>query len=196
VKPVGVVSGAGQDQDQLLAMPLAAGAGDKDKALELSRAARERHFSTPRASGDASAYGNASRAGSGVRRAGRSFARIVAVGERTPAHYRNISALAREFQQMPLRRFPARHQLRARGFAPMHHHGCKSWQKAVPQFEETNDRLKRIVKPFLDTDAVPSWRIHCSTRDGNKQRSGPAVRIYCGHYRGGLDANALKYGQM
>jgi len=42
--PVVIVSALAKMTDQLLAMANAAGAGDRDKALELSRAARERHF--------------------------------------------------------------------------------------------------------------------------------------------------------
>src|SRR2546423_1556382 len=44
--PVVVVSAVARMTDQLLAMARAAGAGDREKALELSRAARERHFNT------------------------------------------------------------------------------------------------------------------------------------------------------
>ena len=43
-RPVVVVSALAKITDQLLAMSAAAGAGDRTKALELSRAARERHY--------------------------------------------------------------------------------------------------------------------------------------------------------
>jgi len=43
-RPVVVVSALAKITDQLLAMAEAAGAGDRQKALELSRAARERHY--------------------------------------------------------------------------------------------------------------------------------------------------------
>ena len=42
-KPVVVVSALAKITDQLLAMAADAGAGNRDQALELSRAARERH---------------------------------------------------------------------------------------------------------------------------------------------------------
>ncbi|HET6934226.1 MAG TPA: lysine-sensitive aspartokinase 3, partial [Candidatus Angelobacter sp.] len=45
-KPVVVVSALAKITDQLLAMASAAGAGDRAKALELSRSARERHYNT------------------------------------------------------------------------------------------------------------------------------------------------------
>ncbi len=45
-KPVVVVSAMAKVTDALLAMGRAAGTGDRDKALELSRALRERHYST------------------------------------------------------------------------------------------------------------------------------------------------------
>src|SRR5512132_2306186 len=43
-RPVIVVSAMSKFTDQLVAMSNAAGSGDKDKALQLSLAARERHF--------------------------------------------------------------------------------------------------------------------------------------------------------
>ena len=43
-RPVVVVSALAKITDQLLAMASAAGAGQREKALELSRAARERHY--------------------------------------------------------------------------------------------------------------------------------------------------------
>ncbi len=45
-KPVVVVSALAKMTDQLLAMASAAGEGNRARALELSHAARERHFST------------------------------------------------------------------------------------------------------------------------------------------------------
>jgi len=42
--PVVIVSALARMTDQLLAMANAAGTGDREKTLELSRAARERHF--------------------------------------------------------------------------------------------------------------------------------------------------------
>src|ERR1043166_6308813 len=45
-RPVVVVSALAKIPDQLRAMATAAARGDRDKALELSRAARERHYNT------------------------------------------------------------------------------------------------------------------------------------------------------
>ena len=45
-KPIVVVSAMSKVTDQLLAAGNAAGAGERDKALELSRALRERHYNT------------------------------------------------------------------------------------------------------------------------------------------------------
>ena len=45
-KPVVVVSALAKITDQLLAMAAAAEAGDRAKALDLCRAARERHYAT------------------------------------------------------------------------------------------------------------------------------------------------------
>src|SRR5262249_21685977 len=45
-KPVVVVSAMAKVTDQLLAMARAAGTGDRDTALKLSRALRERHYNT------------------------------------------------------------------------------------------------------------------------------------------------------
>ena len=45
-RPVVVVSALAKITDQLLAMAAAAGAGQREKALELARGARERHYNT------------------------------------------------------------------------------------------------------------------------------------------------------
>jgi len=45
-KPAVVVSALAKITDQLLSMAAAAGSSDREKALELSRAARERHYNT------------------------------------------------------------------------------------------------------------------------------------------------------
>src|SRR6185369_4947130 len=45
-RPVVVVSAMAKVTDQLLAMSRAAGAGDRDTALKLSRELRERHYNT------------------------------------------------------------------------------------------------------------------------------------------------------
>src|SRR5689334_4452950 len=45
-KPVVVVSALAKVTDQLLAMANAAGSGQREHALELSRSARERHYNT------------------------------------------------------------------------------------------------------------------------------------------------------
>lgn len=48
--PIVVVSAMSKVTDQLLAAANAAGSGERDRALELSRALRERHYNTDRKS--------------------------------------------------------------------------------------------------------------------------------------------------
>ena len=156
-KPVVVVSAMSKITDQLVAMSKAAGAGDKDKALELSRAARERHYQavsellhhesfTP-------LHGELERDFNGLDELLRG---ISAVGELTPRTTDNVLSFGERVNA----------KIVAAGFEAR---GMKSTMvdsrqvivtdgqhtRAVPQFDEIEFRLKEFVKPALEAGLVP-----------------------------------------
>ena len=187
VKPVVVVSALARITDQLLAMASAAGAGDKEKALELSRAARERHFSTaaellgthgfteihPVLEAEFDALDDLLRG-------------IVAVGELTPRTTDNISGFG---ERVSSKIATAAFSQRGINAAHVDSRQCvvtdANFGKAVPHFEETNARLVEIVKPLLDRGRVPVMGGFIgSTREGIATTLG----------RGGSDFSAAIVG--
>ena len=91
--PVVVVSAMARVTDHLLAMGRAAGLGDRDKALELSRSIRERHFAT---ASDLLGAGTFTKLHSELEddfdALDELLRGIVAVGEITPRTYDNIAS--------------------------------------------------------------------------------------------------------
>jgi aspartate kinase len=155
--PVVVVSALARITDQLLAMAAAAGAGDRDKALELSRAARERHFSTasellgtsgftqlhPELEADFNALDDLLRG-------------IVAVGELTLRSTDNVAGLG---ERVSSKIVAAAFSVRGINATAVDSRQClvtdSGFTRAVPQFDETNARLAEIVKPLLNRGRVP-----------------------------------------
>ncbi|HSM84615.1 MAG TPA: hypothetical protein VLT16_00630, partial [Candidatus Limnocylindrales bacterium] len=155
-KPVVVVSALAKITDQLLAMAAAAGAGHRDKALELSRAARERHYNTavdllgthafeqiaPELEADFDALDELLRG-------------VVAVGELTARTTDTIAGFGERISS----------KIAAAAFSQRGIEACHvdsrqcivtdaSFGKAVPQFEESNARLAEIVRPLLQRGRV------------------------------------------
>jgi aspartate kinase len=156
-RPAVVVSAMSKITDQLVAMSKAAGAGDSDRALELSRAARERHYQavsellhhesfTP-------LHEELERDFNGLDELLRG---ISAVGELTPRTTDNVLSFGERINA----------KIVAAGFEAR---GMKSKMvdsrqvivtdnqhtKAVPQFDEIEFRLKEHVKPALEQGYVP-----------------------------------------
>jgi aspartate kinase len=156
-KPVVVVSAMSKITDQLVAMSKAAGAGDKDKALELSRTARERHNQAVRellqTDSVTSLHLELERDFNGLDDLLRG---ISAVGELTPRTTDNVLSFGERVNA----------KIVAAGFCAR---GMKSKMvdsrqvvitdnqhtRAVPLFEEIDFRLKEHVKPALDQGYVP-----------------------------------------
>ncbi len=156
-KPVVVVSALAKITDQLLAMAAAAGAGDRDKALEISRAARERHYNTavdllgthafeqiaPELEADFNSLDELLRG-------------VVAVGELTA---RTTDAIAGFGERISSKIAAAAFSQRGIEAAHVDSRDCivtdNNFGKAVPQFEETNARLAESVKPLLERGRVP-----------------------------------------
>jgi aspartate kinase len=186
-KPVVVVSALAKITDQLLAMATAAERGQRDKALELSRIARERHYNTavdllgthafeqiaPALEADFDSLDELLRG-------------VVAVGELTPRTTDTISGFG---EKVSSKISAAAFSQRGIEAAHVDSRQCivtdATFGKAVPQFDETDARLAEIVKPLLECSRVPVMGgFIASTRDGVSTTLG----------RGGSDFSAAIVG--
>ena len=186
-KPVVVVSALAKITDQLLAMAAAAERGHRDKALELSRAARERHYNTavdllgthafeqiaPELEADFDSLDELLRG-------------VVAVGELTPRTTDTISGFG---EKVSSKIAAAAFSQRGIEAAHLDSRQCivtdATFGKAVPQFDETDARLAEIVKPLLERSRVPVMGgFIASTREGVSTTLG----------RGGSDFSAAIVG--
>jgi aspartate kinase len=186
-KPVVVVSALAKITDQLLAMAAAAESGDRTRALDLCRAARERHHATasdllgdkafaplgPVLEADFNGLEDLLRG-------------VVAVGELTARTTDTISGFGERVSSKIAAAAFAQRGIEA---AHVDSRQCvvtdANFGKAVPQFEETNARLIEIVKPLLDRGRVPVMGGFIgSTREGIATTLG----------RGGSDFSAAIVG--
>jgi aspartate kinase len=155
--PVVVVSALARMTDQLLAMASAAKAGSRDKALELSLAARERHFNT---ASDLLGTGRFAEIHSDLEEEFNGLDEllrgVVAVGELTPRTTDNIAGFG---ERVSSKIAAAAFLARGLNAAHVDSRQCivtdATFTKAVPQFEETNSRLLEIVKPLVNHGRVP-----------------------------------------
>src|SRR3954462_3425397 len=156
-KPAVVVSAMSKFTDQLVAMSKAAGAGDKDTALQLSLAARERHF---QAASELLSTGVFTDLHSELERDFNGLDDLLrgisAVGELTPRTTDNVLSFGERVNaKIVAAGFEARgiksQMLDSRQVIVTDHQHTK----AVPQFDEIDFRLKEFVKPALDQDFVP-----------------------------------------
>jgi aspartate kinase len=157
LKPVVVVSAFAKVTDQLLATARAAGNGDRKTALELSRALRERHYTTA-----------SELLGTGVFTSLHSeletsfdaldelLRGIVAVGELTP---RTTDLVAAQGELLSSKVSAAAFVARGIHAVMVDSREClvtdATFMKATPLFEETNERLKLKVQPLIDGGQVP-----------------------------------------
>jgi aspartate kinase len=186
-KPVVVVSALAKITDQLLAMASAAGAGERNRALELSRAARERHYNTavdllgthafeqiaPELEADFNSLDELLRG-------------VVAVSELTP---RTTDTIAGFGERISSKIAAAAFSQRGIEAAHVDSRDCivtdNTFGKAVPQFEETNARLAQTVRPLLERGRVPVMGGFIgATREGISTTLG----------RGGSDFSAVIVG--
>jgi aspartate kinase len=155
--PVIVVSAMSKITDQLVAMSKAAGEGDKDKALALSRVARERHYQTVsellRHETFTPLHEELEQDFNGLDELLRG---ISAVGELTPRTTDNVLSFGERVNaKIVAAGFEARgirsKMVDARNVIVTDNQHTR----AVPQFEEIGFRLKEHVKPHLERDFVP-----------------------------------------
>jgi aspartate kinase len=186
-KPVVVVSALAKITDQLLAMAAAAEAGDRTKALDLCRAARERHYATASELLGEKAFAPLAPVLEADFNGLEDLLRgVVAVGELTARTTDTISGFGERVSSKIAAAAFAQRGIEA---AHVDSRQCvvtdANFGKAVPQFEETNARLIEIVKPLLDRGRVPVMGGFIgSTREGIATTLG----------RGGSDFSAAIVG--
>jgi len=156
-KPVVVVSAMAKVTDTLLKMAQAAGSGDRDGALQLSRALRERHYNTA---------GELLRTGVFTRFHGELEAEfdaldalltgIAAVGELTPRTTDHVAAYG---ELLSSRIVTEAFSARGLDASLVDSRACivtdATYTRAVPIFDETNERLTLKVKPLVDAGRIP-----------------------------------------
>src|SRR6202790_243048 len=186
-RPVVVVSAMAKVTDSLLAMGKAAGGGDRKTALKMARALRERHYDTAgELLGTALFTEFHGDLGADFEDLDELLRGIGAVGEITPRTYDYVASFGEVLSSKIVAAAFA-----ARGFAGVHvdSRQClltdNSYTRAVPQFDETGERLKKKVQPLLDSGKVPVMGGFIgSTRGGITTTIG----------RGGADFSAAYFG--
>jgi len=156
-RPVVVVSAMAKVTDTLLTMARAAGAGERKTALKLCRSLQERHYNTAsELLGTALFTDFHSELGSDFEGLDELLRGISAVGEITPRTTDHVAA----FGEMLSSKIVAA-AFSAHGLKGVHVDSRdvlvtdSSYMEAVPQTEETNQRLQTKVKPLLDAGQVP-----------------------------------------
>lgn len=185
--PVVVVSALAKITDQLLAMASSAAAGDREKALEFSLTARERHFNT---ASDLLGTGRFAQIHSELEEEFNALddllRGVVAVGELTPRTTDNIAGFG---ERVSSKIVTAAFSVRGLSASHIDSRQCiitdANFTRAVPDFDETNARLRELVKPVLDHKRVPVMGGFIgSTREGISTTIG----------RGGSDFTAAIVG--
>ena len=156
-RPVVVVSAMSKVTDSLLAMGKAAGSGDRKTALKMARTLRERHYETAgELLGTALFTEFHGDLGADFEDLDELLRGIGAVGEITPRTYDNVAS----YGEMLSSKIVAA-AFTARGLPGAHvdSRQClltdSSYTRAVPQFDETNERLRKKVQPLIDSGKVP-----------------------------------------
>ncbi|HEX2328667.1 MAG TPA: lysine-sensitive aspartokinase 3 [Candidatus Angelobacter sp.] len=186
-KPVVVVSALAKITDQLLAMATAAGAGEREKALELCASARERHNQTALNLLGQERFQNISPELEADFNSLEELLRgVVAVGELT---LRTTDIIGGFGERVSSKMAAAAFTHRGIQATHVDSRQCivtdATHGKAVPQFGETNARLAEIVAPLLERGRVPVMGGFIgATREGSSTTLG----------RGGSDFSAAIVG--
>jgi aspartate kinase len=156
-KPVVVVSAMAKVTDQLLASARAAGNGDREEALRLSRALRERHYNV---AGELLGTGLFTQFHSDLESdfdgLDELLRGIAAVGELTP---RTTDLVAANGELLSSKIAAAAFSARGLDAKLIDARACivtdDTHTRAVPYFEDTNNKLRAAVKPAVDAGRVP-----------------------------------------
>ena len=158
-RPVVVVSAMAKVTDSLLAMGKAAGSGDRKTALKMARALRERHYDTAgELLGTALFTEFHSDLGADFEDLDELLRGIGAVGEITPRTYDYVASFG---EVLSSKIVAAAFVARGLPGAHVDSRQClltdSAFTKAVPQFEETNDRLKKKLLRSSTPARSRSW---------------------------------------
>jgi aspartate kinase len=156
-KPVVVVSAMAKVTDALLGMGRAAGAGDRETALKVSRQLRERHYN---AAGELLGTGIFTQFHSELEADFDSLDEllrgIAAVGELTPRTADHVAAFG---EMLSSKLVTAAFSAREMDSSLVDSRQCivtdATYTRAVPLFDESNERLGLKLKPLLDNGRVP-----------------------------------------
>jgi aspartate kinase len=156
-RPVVVVSAMARVTDSLLAMARAAGSGDRETALKLSRGLRERHYNT---AGELLGTGIFTQFHSELEAdfdaLDELLRGIVAVGELTPRTSDHIAAFG---EVLSSKIVAGAFSSRGINSTLVESRECivtdNTHTRALPLFEETNERLRAKITPLLDKGRVP-----------------------------------------
>jgi aspartate kinase len=156
-RPVVVVSAMAKVTDSLLAMGKAAGGGDRKTALKMARALRERHYDTAgELLGTALFTEFHGDLGADFEDLDELLRGIGAVGEITPRTYDYVASFG---EVLSSKIVAAAFVARGLPGAHVDSRQClltdSSYTRAVPQFEETNERLRKRVQPLIEAGKVP-----------------------------------------
>lgn len=156
-KPVVVVSAMAKVTDQLLAAARAAGNADRKGALEISRVLRERHYTTASELLGSGVFTDTHRELEAAFDALDDLLRgIVAVGEVTPRTTDHVAAYG---ELLSSKMAAAAFVVRGLDAVFVDSRQCivtdANYMRAAPLLDETNERLKSKVQPWLDAGKVP-----------------------------------------
>jgi aspartate kinase len=157
LRPVVVVSAMSKVTDQLLAMGRAAGSGDREGALNLSRAARERHYITASEIQRTATFTEFHSELEVMFDALDELLRgIVAVGELTPRTTDYVVSFGERLSsKLVAAAFLARGMRAVLVDARDVMVTDATHTRAIPQIDEINDRLALLVQPLLADGCVP-----------------------------------------
>jgi aspartate kinase len=156
-KPLVVVSALAKVTDQLLACARAAGAGDRESALDLSRALRERHYTV---AGELLGTGVFTQFHATLEAEFDSLDELLrgvsAVGELTPRTLDNVASYGERISSNMIAAAFSTRGMKARLVDARQVIITDSRHtQALPLFDEINDRVAAQVKPLLDHGHVP-----------------------------------------
>src|SRR4051812_42072712 len=156
-QPVVVVSAMAKVTDQLLATARAAGDGEREKSLEMARALRERHYS---AAGELLGTGVFTQFHSELEQdfdaLDELLRGIVAGGELTPRTSDHVASFG---ERISSKMVAAAFSARGLNASHVDSRQCivtdDTYGRALPQFEEIDARLRKLVRPLLEQKRVP-----------------------------------------
>ncbi|MGI9103318.1 MAG: lysine-sensitive aspartokinase 3 [Terriglobales bacterium] len=155
--PIVVVSAMAKVTDQLVAMARAAGAGDRDTALQLSRAVRERHYNAASELLGTSTFGEIhSELESDFDSLDDLLRGIAAVGELTPRTTDNVLSFG---ERLSSKLVTTAFRLRNLRATLVDSRECiitdGAHGRAIPHMDDTNDNLRARLRPLLEKKQVP-----------------------------------------